>query len=375
MFASDEACRFVIKRLKHPSAGRSYLSPRFTDAAEWARETRGWARQRLFYEPAKVPLEPEVVEEEDFGPYVRKRLYFRSAEDCKVSAYLLVPKGLTRPAPAVVALHDHSGKFYWGKEKVVDHKDTHPYLEHFQDLRYGGRGYASALAARGYVVAVIDALGWGERGWLRETWLQNGAAALNGLKKGSEEYIIAYDQLWAKNHYKLEETILYAGATYMGISVWDDSRTVDLLRELPEVDGERIGCVGLSMGSYRSAWLAAMDERIKCSCQVCWTTRIADKFPHRGTPLFAAVPGLYDELPYPDLVSLAVPRNLLILYGENDELFDMSSIEKACETVSCVYQKAGSDACFESRGYPVGHQFSREMQDHAFAWMDAILDP
>jgi cephalosporin-C deacetylase-like acetyl esterase len=45
--------------------------------------------------------------------------------------------------------------------------------------------------------------------------------------------------------------------------LWDDIRTLDYLASRPEVDRNRIGWVGLSVGGYRSFMLAALDRRIK----------------------------------------------------------------------------------------------------------------
>ena len=76
---------------------------------------------------------------------------------------MLIPKGLTGPAPAVVALHDHGGMYFWGKEKIVEVPDEHPVLAEFKQTAYAGKSIASELARRGYVVIVIDMFYWGER--------------------------------------------------------------------------------------------------------------------------------------------------------------------------------------------------------------------
>ena len=41
----------------------------------------------------------------DQGAYVREKVTFRTTPDLRVPAYVLVPKGLSKPAPGVVALH------------------------------------------------------------------------------------------------------------------------------------------------------------------------------------------------------------------------------------------------------------------------------
>jgi dienelactone hydrolase len=372
MYKSDEVYKYLIKSIKHPVADKSFLNDQYSDFEKWSTETRAWVKSRLSYEPDEVSFDPVVTEEVDFGSYTRKKLYFYTAQDCKVPAYLLIPKNLKSPAPAIVALHDHSGMYYYGKEKIVDHKEELATLDWFHEYRYGGRGYASALAEEGYVVIVIDAVGFGERGPLTETWLKIIPSDFGNAKKGTEDYIRQYDKFWGERMAWLHDAVLYAGYTFLGLMVWDDIRTVDFLCTLPEVDKNRIGCIGLSMGGYRSVWLGAVDERIKCCCTIGWMAKMDDLAPFR-CPSAWLVPGLYNRLPYPDLASLVAPRNLFVQYCENDQLFDLSTMVDACRTIQKVYKKAGCTENFESKGYPVGHMFNYEMQEDAFVFLKGNL--
>ena len=53
------------------------------------------------------------------------------------------------------------------------------------------------------------------------------------------------------------------------LGVVNHMRAVDLLQSLPEVDGERIGVVGHSLGGHNSMFVAAFDQRIKCIVSNC----------------------------------------------------------------------------------------------------------
>jgi dienelactone hydrolase len=370
MQPSDSVYRFAIDRLKNAPADRSYLRDHYSSLDQWKDETRPWIESLLHYNPDRVEPEVTVEEETDFGSYVRQKISFWTAKDCRVPAYLLQPKDTSKPCPAVVGLHDHSGRFYWGKEKIVNHIERPPEVDWLQEWRYGDRGFASALAERGYVVLIIDALRFGERGWLRESWLRGGAGRLDGLTPGTQPYIDAYNEVWKRNDELMSRTLNWAGITYLGIMVWDDLRSVDYLASLPSVDADRIACMGLSMGGYRAAWLGAMDERIKCTCSVGYILDFRDLVPQRAPSPWSVVPGLYDHLPYPDLFGLCAPRDLLVIYGQNDMTFPPASVEKAVDTIANVYEKAGVPEKFQSLAYPVGHQFDLEMQTDAFAWLD-----
>ena len=373
MFQSDEIVRFIVQGVKHPAADRAFLKSGM-DFSAWQAQTRQFVRDRLLYEPERVPFDPKVVAEEDFGTYTRKTLSFCSAPDCRVSAYLLCPKGLKRPAPAILALHDHSGRFFYGKEKLVDHKTPLPTIDWFQKFRYGCRGYASHLAEKGYVVLCPDTLGWGDRRFLDVSWIGPQKAELIEHAEGTDAYVFAFDRLWQEYQNRLYEAIAFYGATYMGIVSWDDRRSLRYLASLPEVDEDRMGCVGLSMGGYRAAFVGALEDRVQCSCIVGYMTKFQDIAPKRCPPGWG-VPGLFNRLPYPDMVYLTAPSPLLVLNCENDGLFDLTTVDDASASVRAVYERIGAADQFAAKGFPVGHQFGLEMQETAFAWFDRHLHP
>ena len=377
MYAADEVYTFLIKRLKHPKADRSFLNDKYQDIAAWREETVPWIKSHMHYSPEIVDFSPIETDSVDFGTYERKRIYFYSAEDSKVSCFLLVPKNIDKPAPAIVCLHDHSGRYYRGKEKVVnltqEEKEAMPDVVKFQRWRYGGRGIASAMAERGYVVLVIDSLGWGERGWLTETWLGGGPENFVGMNPNSEEFAFEYDKAWNEIQRGMQNACLAAGTTYLGIQIWDDMRSVDFLKTLDIVDKDNIGCLGLSMGGFRTTMLGALDSGIKCSCPVGWMPRLQDITPRRMPGASFVLPGIYNSLPYQDLAALMAPRPMLVLNCENDKLFDMTSMEQAAETIASAYKKAGASDKFEAKAFPIGHGFDCEMQEYAFDWLDKHL--
>jgi hypothetical protein len=58
--------------------------------------------------------QPERV---DRGDHVRERVVFFTTPVSRGPAYVLVPKDLTRPAPAVVGLHSHGGMFLFERRR------------------------------------------------------------------------------------------------------------------------------------------------------------------------------------------------------------------------------------------------------------------
>src|SRR5437870_9253505 len=55
-------------------------------------------------------------------------------------------------------------------------------------------------------------------------------------------------------------------------AIWNNMRAIDLLQSLPEVDAERIGCIGHSLGGHNTMFTAAFDTRIKALVSNCGFT-------------------------------------------------------------------------------------------------------
>ncbi|MDP4409684.1 alpha/beta hydrolase family protein, partial [Escherichia coli] len=67
----------------------------------------------------------------------------------------------------------------------------------------------------------------------------------------SSESVVKFNQRSNASEQLMGRTLLSAGVTWSGILAWDDVRTLDYLVTRPEVDPQRIGCVGHSVGGLR----------------------------------------------------------------------------------------------------------------------------
>src|SRR5690606_31897155 len=97
----------------------SFLDARFSSLDDWRGVAQSKALELMHYAPPPCDPAAETVERVDCGDYVRERVWFNTTPDVRVPAFVLVPRGLTGKAPAIVALHDHGGFYLWGKEKLV----------------------------------------------------------------------------------------------------------------------------------------------------------------------------------------------------------------------------------------------------------------
>jgi dienelactone hydrolase len=351
----------------------SYLRPEYKSVGSWKKVARGKLLELLHYSPAKCDPRAETVEKVDCGEYIREKVYFNTTPDIRVPAFVLIPKNAPKPAPAIVALHDHGGFYFWGKEKIVELESVHPVLAKFKETSYSGKSIASDLARQGYVVIVIDMFYWGERRLLLDDdqadWRERPANI-------TAERIRAFNQRASQNEQLLGRTIFAAGFTWSGVMYWDDVRTVDYLVTRPEVDKKRIGCVGLSVGGLRTCHLAALDDRIKAAVAVGWMTSFPAqlrKQVRNSIGFTKIVPGLYQYLDYPDVTSLAMPAALLVINGSKDALFAPDGVRASFDKLNACYTKAGIPDKCRTRMYDTPHEFNSEMQAEAWAWLKKWL--
>lgn len=302
------------------------------------------------------PFEPVLICEEDRGTYTAQKVAFNLSPVERVAGYLLIPKG-KGTHPAIIALHDHGAHFSIGKEKVI-----RPVGESAECIRdasewvaglYGGRFIGDELAQQGYVVFAMDALYWGSRG-------------------SREEDPYARQQALASNLFQL-------GMSWAGTIVQQDLRSVEFVRSLAQVDPERIGAVGLSMGANRVFHLLAATDHVQVGAAICWMTTTRGVLQPGnnqtlGQSAFSMLhPGLRSRLDYPHVAAAACPRPMLFYCGEQDALFPADSVKEAFQYLRGVWDHAGAGENLITQCWPTGHVFSVEMQDKVFEFMGRHL--
>lgn len=349
----------------------SFASGRFPTYPAFQAAAREKLLEVLQYRPEPVDPRPELIERVDCGDYFREKVTFATSPHLRVPAYVFLPKQRQGRAPAIVDLHSHGGMFLFGKEKVIDFGRNHPAMTRYHEVNYGGRPTATALVRRGYVVITIDALMFGERRALVDAQLGAGW----DRSRFSEEEVQRLNQGNRTREATLVKGLTLAGATWPGIVFWDDLRTVDYLAGRPEVDPERIGCQGVSMGGYRALFLTALEPRIRAGCVVGFMSTVKPMIrAHLDTHSWVHfLPAIHRHLDWPDVAALAAPRALLVQQCARDGLFPPDGMREAIDQIGAHYRSAGAAERFTGRFYDVPHQYSVPMQDDAFAWFDRQL--
>ncbi len=305
-------------------------------------------------------------------------------------AYLLRPAGAPGPLPGVLALHDHGGFKFYGKEKIADGAHgAPPAVREGRDNHYGGRAFANSLAREGFVVLVHDTFTWGSRRFrLGEELAAAGAGPRPTDGSAKEEggdgawagapgndAIAAYNAAAGLHEHVVEKYCRLLGTTYAAVVSREDRMALSYLGSRPEVDADRLGCIGLSGGGLRAGMLQASSPKISAAVAVGLMTTYEGLLDHNVVShtwmLYpAGWPTLGD---WPELVGCRPSSPLLVQYDRDDELFTMPGMTAADHRLRQLYEAAGNPAGYTGRFYDGPHKFDLEMQQDAFAWLSSRL--
>jgi dienelactone hydrolase len=279
-----------------------------------------------------VPLDVRILESVSLGPIVRRKIdYHTDAPGRRVSAYLFVPANASAKQPAVLCLH----------QTIKIGKSEPAGLGTNLDLRY-----ALHLALRGYVTLAPDYPSFGE---------------------------YAYD-------FDLKEG--YVSGTMKAI--YDNIRAVDLLQALPDVDPDRIGCIGHSLGGHNSIFTAVFDARIKAVVSNCGFTRFHKYYggklkgweSPRYMPRIASVYGSDpDRVPFDftEIVAALAPRAFLASAPIRDDNFEVSGVRDVIAAAKPIYALFGKADNLAANYPDCQHSFPPAAREVAYAFLDRNL--
>ena len=149
----------------------------------------------------------------------------------------------------------------------------------------------------------------------------------------------------------------------------------DLLTR-PDVDGERLGTMGLSMGSTMAWWVAALDERIKLCVDICCLTdfhALIDAGGLDGHGIYYYVPNLLKHFTTAGINALIAPRAHLSLAGNHDPLTPPAGLDRIDAELRKVYQAHGAPDAWKLLRYEVGHMETAEMRAEILSFLDQWL--
>lgn len=282
-----------------------------------------------------VPLDMKVLEEATVDSVKRLKISYHTDDpQMRVKAYLFVPKTATaeHPVPAILCLHQTNSST--GKQEPAGIKGL-PNLK-----------YALELAERGYVTLAPDYPSFGE---------------------------YPYD---FKAHPEYRSGTMKA--------VYDNKRSLDLLQSLKYVQGDRIGCIGHSLGGHNTMFTAAFDTRIKALVSSCGFTRFHKYYGGQlkgwtSDRYMPVINGKYQNNPdlvpfdFTEIVASFAPRAFLACAPVSDSNFEVSGVKDVIRIAQPVYRLSGHPENLKALYPEAKHDFPPETRESAYQFFDHHL--
>lgn len=365
-----------------PVPSLSFRNPNWKDLSSWYTEASAKTAE-LIACPARTKIPPKVTIDKKYAydGLEFEEISWQLPYGRRTKAIVLKPQGATGPLPAILGLHDHAGKKYFGYRKIVrTSDDQHPLLNEHQATDYDGKAWANEIARKGYLVMVHDAFTFGSRRVFYEDIEGLEGSVMDTTKRDDadpekSENIEAYN-LWATEHeHVMAKSLFCSGTTWPGVFLSEDQAALDILSARKDVLPDKIGCGGLSGGGLRTVYLAGMDTRIKCAVCVGFMTTWQDlvlskSFTHTWMTFTPLLPSYID---FPEILGLRVPLPTLVQNNNQDELYTLSEMKNADQILREVFEKAGASDKYEGKFYDGSHKFDTNMQTDAFNWFDKWL--
>jgi dienelactone hydrolase len=278
-------------------------------------------------------LRQTKVAEHQHGDYVLETLMLDLNGIEPVPAYFVRPSGARGPLPTIIYNHAHGGDWVLGKNEMVNgraaiHKPP----------------YAEELTRQGYNVLCIDCWNFGER-------------------RGRTESELFKEMLWK-------------GRVLWGMMVYDTMRAVDYVVSRPDVDAQRLGTLGLSMGSTMAWWLAALDTRIKVCVDICCLTDFQAIIESRGLDehgIYYFVPNLLKHFTTARINALIAPRPHLALAGNYDKLTPPAGLDRVDAELKAAYAADKAPDAWQLRRYDIAHFETAAMRAEILAFLKKWL--
>ena len=277
----------------------AFRSQTRAEALAWQEKSRSVLYKLMMGggQPERSPLDPQLLQRIEIvsGGYALEELTLRTLSDRRAHVWVARPMNPQSRVPAVLALHGHGGT----GEEIVRGKGLY--------------WYGRTLAAMGYVVIAPD-IG--------------------------------------------QHTIQHTNWSLMGERVWDALRCVDYLVTLPEVDTNRMGVCGLSLGGETTMYVAALDERLRTACSSGWLTTV-DNMKQGHCPCWN-FEGLEAHFDFADIFACVAPRALVCELGGQERApggFPVDIGQRAFAEIRNAYRVFGAENKAVFTVHPGGHVF------------------
>lgn len=297
---------------------------------EYQTELRGKFIEAIGGFPPRTPLNPQLTGIVHRTGYRVEKIIFESQPKHYVTAALFLPDSdrFKPPYPAVLQPVGHSFEAKAGK---------------------GYQMIAVLSALNGIAVFVFDPIEQGERGQLLSKW----------------------PQLWGTTAH----TMIAVGSILLGrntarFEIWDGMRAIDYLQSRPDIDLNRIGCMGLSGGGTQTSYLMALDDRIKAASPACYITGFERLLSTIGPQ--DAEQNIYGQLAFgmdhANYLTMFAPTPILICATTQD-FFDINGVWSSFRYAKRLYSRLGFSERIELIEHDGDHGYHQPLREATVRWM------
>ncbi|MDF1748830.1 MAG: alpha/beta hydrolase family protein [Alphaproteobacteria bacterium] len=333
--------REVVPQLPCPRSGTE------AEITTWQIKARAVLSASMGWHSSSTPpkVTARVKQQPVSNDIDRETFYLRVRPDCDVPVHLLRSRHLDpgSSVPMILYLAGSTSGVHlaWGDARVpIDH----------QRLAIGcdiGR----QAAARGYLVACIEQVGFGER---EEQALP---------KRSANRTVDAHSHA------------LLLGRSLMGEKALDVSGCLDWILSDPTncIDEERIFLFGHSAGGIAALYAAAVETRIQGVLASGSIGRIRDTIATRSTVGGdGIVPGILRQFETEDIVSMIAPRRFVGLSGNGDHIYPFDGVRSVVDAALRAYRTLGVEDRIMAQVAEGPHRYYPE---ETWAAWERTIDP
>lgn len=292
---------------------------------------------------ARIPLDVRIIESVNELKYVRRRLSYQAHDGwARVEASLLIPHELSKPTPAILCLARTT------HPDDTNPDDTNP-VTNKADTEQGQQAAqqtqpvsAHELAERGYVCLVVSPVAAGSQDSRTQA-----ESKVSGLMR----------------------------------NVWNQVRAIDLLESLPEVDRDRIGCLGHGMRAQSGLFTAAFDLRLRVVVSSSGFTgfryyrqgELSDWSQPALTPRIGkSIPAEADQIPFdfPELLAAAAPRGVVLVAPRQHKQLGVRGAQEAEQAARPIYRLFDAEESLVTLYPPGGEDFPLEIRYQCYDAID-----
>lgn len=319
---------WTLNRYQSAQLQLTFRATTRAEGEQWQRQLRAKLMELLGGFPERTPLKSQTLEKRGLTGYTREKIWFESRPGNGAILYLLVPAASHAPHPTVICVPGHGR----GVDDIVG-------IDENGKDRTGKPGYQHDFAIQavehGLAVVAIEPMAFGYR---RDPITIDKGPTATACQPAAG-------------------SALLMGQTMIGWRVWDVMRAIDWIETRPELDAQRVGCMGISGGGTCTQFSSALEPRIKAAFVSGYLNTFRDSIMSVSHCIDNYVPGILNWAENYDVAGLIAPRPFFSEGGTRDPIFPVAATRESFIRVKKIYELFGAPDLAQQEIFEGVHEF------------------